>query len=401
MKIKLNIQLELQVKSCNLKHLTIVFLSALTGLYQEFVSSALLFYFEEYYENGKLKEILKIDNYRKKTSNTRTKFKTLFGNIWVPQIQIRTTSKDGKEHQISVTRIFFGVSRQYQIPDFMKELLGWIGSVSTFRVGYNILGSLTNFKCSLMSVWHSAQWYAQRIKLKLSPDGTNEFEADGTGIPTKGSGKRGSELKIVFQKKKDGKLHLVGIAIGKYKDSKNWLSALFSPIKSGLKQFKKIILSSDGDKSITETAKSVSDKVKTQKDLWHVFHQLKYYLWQDKVPKEIRSNIISLVYKITMVLTCFSSEKRLQILDTVIQSLKKQGYKHSSVYLQSAMDGFYTYETEGNTNIYTTKTERSMRTVNQRIDVGIWSDEGALNATQIRLAYYYNGISPLNWKKEA
>jgi len=33
-----------------------------------------------------------------------------------------------------------------------------------------------------------------------------------------------------------------------------------------------------------------------------------------------------------------------------------------------------------------------MRTVNMRINVGKWSIEGALNATKIRLAYYYNGI---------
>ena len=57
-------------------------------------------------------------------------------------------------------------------------------------------------------------------------------------------------------------------------------------------------------------------------------------------------------------------------------------------------------KTEDNTNIYTTKTERSMRTTNQRINVGLWSDEGALNVCKIRGAYYYNEISPLNWKKE-
>ena len=102
-----------------------------------------------------------------------------------------------------------------------------------------------------------------------------------------------------------------------------------------------------------------------------------------------------------MILSCFTSKKRLKILDIVIKRLITSGYKHTAVYLQSAMVGFYTYETQGNKNIYTTKTERSMRTTNQRINVGVWSDDGALNATKIRLAYYYNGISPLNWKKQA
>ena len=44
-----------------------------------------------------------------------------------------------------------------------------------------------------MSIWNSVQWHGKGIKLKLAQDGTNEFENDGTGIPTKNSGKRGSE----------------------------------------------------------------------------------------------------------------------------------------------------------------------------------------------------------------
>jgi hypothetical protein len=40
----------------------------------------------------------------------------------------------------------------------------------------------------------------------------------------------------------------------------------------------------------------------------------------------------------------------------------------------------------------TSKVERAMRTINMRINVGKWSTSGALNATKIRLAYYYNGL---------
>lgn len=397
--IKLETKIEIKIDNCNFKHITIQFLLSLRLLFEQFVSEVLLYFFEEYCKNGKLKDMLHIDNYQKKSVTNLTKFKVIFGDINVPQIQIKTKDKEGKIHQMSITRNLLGVTKKYQIPDFMKDLLGWIGSVCTYRVGHQVVGLLTNFKCSLMSVWNSVQFYAKKIVLDLSPEGINEFEADGTGIATYKSGKRGSELKKVFQKKEDGKLHLVGIAIGKYKDISNWLSALSAPIKAGLQQFEKIILSSDGDKSITETAKSISEKVKIQKDLWHVFHQLKYYLWQDKVKKEVRRNIIKLVYKITMVLTNFSSTRRLEILDTVIKSLIINGYTHTATYLQSSMEGFYTYEKEGNCNIYTSKTERAMRTTNQRVNVGVWSENGALSAVKIRLAYYYNGISPLNWKK--
>ena len=403
MKLELNVKLEIEVEDCNFKTLTTIFLFALSGLFQQFITQVLLYYFEKYYDNGKLKELLNIDNYRKKTSNNKTKFKTLFGDILVPQIQIRTVSKDGKEHQKSITRILLGVSPQFQIPDFMKKLLGWISSVSPYRVGNEILGSLTNFKCSLMSVWHSAQWYAKKIKLKLSPDGINEFEGDGTGIPTKGSGKRGSELKKIFQKLKNGKLHLVGMTIGKYKNKSDWLSAMSEielALSSGLKKYAKIILASDGDLSIINVAKGISQRVKIQKDKWHVFHQLKYYLWKDGVRKELRNEIIAHFFKLTMLSKCSIIERDEKIKEYII-FLSNAEYKSTAVYLESAMDGFYTHEKEGNTNIYTSKTERSMRTTNQRINVGVWSDDGALNVCKIRDAYYYNGISPLNWKETA
>lgn len=399
--INLETKLIIKVENSNFISITIAFLGVLGTLFESYVSQVLLHYFEKYYQNGKLAVLLQVQSVSKKSSKNLTKFKTLFGDIWVPQIQVRAVGFDGIERQMSITRILLGVSAKYQIPDFMKELMGWIGSVSTYRVSLNIIGALTNFECSLMSVWRSVQYYAKTIPLKLHKNGTNEFESDATGVSTVGSGKRGSELKKVFQKKEDGKLHLVGIAIGKYKDVSNWRSALTEPLKAGIEKFKKVVLASDGDKSITETAKSIDPlKVKIQKDHWHVFHQLKYYLWQDKAPKATKNNIIGLVYKITKLLTGFTSQKRLEILEVVINTLRANGYIHTATYLQSSMDGFYTYETEGNKNVFTTKTERSMRTTNQRINVGVWSDGGSLNVAKIRLAYYYNGISPLNWKKK-
>ena len=399
--INFETKITININNCNFRKITFIFLYALKDLFQEYVTKILLHYFEEYYKNGQLKKMLAVQKVMKKTTNNSTKFKTLFGDIWVPQIQIRAIGFDGIERQISITKRLLGVSTKFQIPNFMKVIIGWIGSVSTFRVGHNIVGILTNFKCSLMSVWNSVQWSAKRIKLKLSSDGTNEFEADATGIPTKDSGKRGSELKKVFQKKKDGKLQLIGLSIGKYKNKKDWslaFSEIETALKSGLKKFEKIILSSDGDLSIIDTAKNISKRVKIQKDKWHVFHQLKYYLWSDGVKKELKNKIIGHFFKISM-LSKRTIEKRNKRIRRYIFLLLEAGFSHTAICLQSAIDGFYTHETEGNSNIYTTKTERSMRTTNQRINVGVWSASGALNVCKIRGAYYYNGISPLNWKK--
>ncbi len=38
----------------------------------------------------------------------------------------------------------------------------------------------------------------------------------------------------------------------------------------------------------------------------------------------------------------------------------------------------------------TSLVERVMKTVNFRINVGKWSEKGALNVNKIRLSYYYN-----------
>ena len=400
---KIDCKFDVEVKSSDLKHLMLAFMKAQTKLFEVFVRDVLLYFFEEYYKTGQLGSILGIKDYRKKSHSKLTKFKTLFGTIYVPQIQIRVKLKNNKEYQLSITRTLLGISPRFQIPDFMKEFLGWIGAVTTYRVAHQIVGLLTNFKCSLMSVWHSVQWHGKRIKLELAQNGTNEFECDGTGVPTKNSGKRGSELKKTFQRKKDGKLQLVGLSIGKYKSKTDWIecmSGITIAIESKLEKYSKIILATDGDLSIINAAKSISNKIKIQKDKWHVFHQLKYYLWKDGITKESRSEFIAHYYALTM-LSKDSSSVRDKSIMTYINSLSSKQYGATKVYLESAMNGFYTHEQEGNTNIYTSKTERSMRTTNQRINVGVWSDDGALNVCKIRGAHYYNGINPLKWKEIA
>ena len=128
MQINLETNISITVESCNFQSITAAFFIGINSLFQKYVSTILLAYYNEYYESGKLNTLLNIDNYSKKTTNTTTKFKTLFGDIWVPQIQIRTKLPNGKERQISLTRILLGVSPGYQIPDFMKGFMGWVCS---------------------------------------------------------------------------------------------------------------------------------------------------------------------------------------------------------------------------------------------------------------------------------
>jgi len=387
MLIKIETNIEIKIESCELKSLIKVFLQVLSSVFESIVNQALLHYYYEYLADGTLNQLLQTDaRIYQKSHSKLTKLKTLFGTIWIYQIQV----KIGKR-QKSITRLLLGVESRLQIPIFMKEILAQIGALTTYRVGEKIIKMLSNFPISLMSIWRSVQIVASRLTLKEVQNGTNEYQADGTGIPTCGSGKRGSELKVVYQTDTNGKLHLVGIAIGKYKDVKDWFSALSSSLLAGISKFGKVFLASDCESSIINTAKSLAKEVYIQIDLWHVFYQMKYYLWQDKVEKEIRNNIISLVYKIALVKTNLNVEKRIRILKIIINSLISNNYTHTANYLTTSLEHFYTFEKEGNINKYTSKTERSMRTINARINVGVWSDAGAMNVSKIRIAHYYNG----------
>jgi len=61
-------------------------------------------------------------------------------------------------------------------------------------------------------------------------------------------------------------------------------------------------------------------------------------------------------------------------------------------YLMNAAQYLYTHHETQMQTVYSSKIERMMRTVNQRMNTGVWSEAGALAVAKIRLAFYYNGF---------
>ena len=57
-KINLDTKIIINVENTNFKKITLIFLSSLKDLFEEFVTKVLLYYFEKYYENGRLPEML-------------------------------------------------------------------------------------------------------------------------------------------------------------------------------------------------------------------------------------------------------------------------------------------------------------------------------------------------------
>ena len=79
-------------------------------------------------------------------------------------------------------------------------------------------------------------------------------------------------------------------------------------------------------------------------------------------------------------------------LEKLISFCAVKEYKHSTADLENAKPDMFTAINNRLQGKTTSKVERAMRQVNMRINTGKWSTSGALNATKIRLAYYYNGF---------
>ena len=322
-----------------------------------------------------------------------TSLRTIFALLTIRQLQVKCRCCDRK---MFITRKLLGLEARVTTPPQTRKRLALLGSLTTFRVAEKITG-MFGLKLCRMSIWRSVQREAEALEFGLDPGEKAEGEADGTGIPIKGIKKRGRELKVFIQKRIEGGCRIAGLAIGRYES--DW-DKLFKPILPDFSVFKEFLLVTDGDTSIL---KGLGDKVKVivQRCLWHIPHQLKYCLWQDEVKhkseawKKVLTDAI-LVCTLPRppdeeaLISNIIEDKR-KALNRLIEHCRKNGYDRCATYLtNAASDMFNAFEKKlhGKT---TSLAERVMRIVNFRINVGKWTERGALNVNKIRLAHYYNG----------
>jgi hypothetical protein len=139
-----------------------------------------------------------------------------------------------------------------------------------------------------------------------------------------------------------------------------------------------------------------------QRCLWHIPHQLKYMLWKDKVTRKGQEwlYVLSEVLEICAIRPLVDCEETIKAmiaskkerLNKVIDYCRARGYKTVVEYLENAKGDMFTAISNKLHGKTTSRVERVFRTANLRINVGKWSTHGALNATKVRLAYYYNGF---------
>ena len=322
-----------------------------------------------------------------------TILETLFGRIQIPQLQVQCSCG----HKFFITRYVLGLERRKHISHTTEKKLGLLGSLTSFRVAAKIT-SMFGIAMDKMRTWRAVQKVADTVTFELDPNQKGELEADGTGIPTIGIKKRGRELKVAVQRMFGGRIRIAGLGIGAYDGG--W-DAIFAPMLSIIKGFKRFLLVTDGDTSIFKALGDIVHVI-LQRCLFHIPHQFKYSLWMDKVKRKC-SDWYSAMGAIHSICSARYLDKdketvrkavdeRLKQLDTLIATCENNGWKHSAEYLQNAKPDLFTGILNRFSGHTTSLAERVMRTVNMRINYGKWSERGALNVNKIRLAYYYNGF---------
>jgi hypothetical protein len=191
---------------------------------------------------------------------------------------------------------------------------------------------------------------------------------------------------------------VAGLDLGPYNGS--W-EKLMAGSREAIKTFKTFLLLTDGDDSIRRGLGNL--KVLYQRCLWHIPHQLKHCLWQDKVARdgEDWQAIMGGAYQLVALRRHLEDDEKEAFvrakekeLGGLLDFCRAHGCEKSAAYLEKAGPDLFTAVRDSLHGRSTSQAERVMRTVNLRVDFGKWSEEGVLNAMKIRLAFYYNGYDP-------
>jgi hypothetical protein len=398
-------KIEIKVESCNLQSILSSFLLSLAPIFGALVSAVMLHYAVVYGKSGALSSLLGLSSgdkwhWKSKKGYKSITINTLFGKVKLPNPVVEITRSNGKKEKMVLGRKLLEVSAYAQIPDFMKEILGSLGGLMSFRNVEKSMRSFGIFRVCLSSIWGSVGWAAARLSL-LAEETRNQdetIEVDGTGVSTLKSGKRGSEVKVVMQRKEKGGLRFLGAKVGSYGLKSDW-EALLSPLKALIEKGKRCILVADGDDTPMNIWKNLGQKgyAVCQRCLWHIPHQLKYMLWKDKATKEQKKNILTLCYAAFKLRKEVKPEEFAQYIqmkilriENLILQCRKLGFETAATFIHNAKEIAFVLGRSTNDNHNTSLTERAMRTIKQRTRYAVWSDKGAQNVINLRLNHFYN-----------
>jgi hypothetical protein len=327
--------------------------------------------------------------------------------IRLPNPVVAIKRADGSVQKVTLGRTLIGISPYFQIPDEIKELVGTLGALMSYRNVFKSMLSYSILGISLSSIWRCLQWSAAGLVLPIESSSAQDecFEVDATGVSTLESGKRGSEVKILMQRKgslegekKGKKLRFLGIKVGAYKNKSDWES-IFSSIKPLLNKDKRYVLIADGDQTPIEVWKQTCKGTYSlvQRCLWHIPRQMKYMLWKDKATQEQRERILGLTYNAVLIRKqvvveefCQYIQLKIARVENLIKTCQDEGLNTCKTFLENAKENLFIVGRNATENHTTSLTERAMRTIKQRTKYASWSEKGVENAIKLRMNHFYN-----------
>ena len=403
LKIEFTCQFRLTLPDARLSSLLATFTALLPTFLADFIQKALVGYGELLMARKKKPfscgQCGNDEHFIWKTrSGKPTKVLTTFAWVTLRQLQIQCSCCG---HKLSITRMLLGLDPYQRIAPEIRRTLGLLGALTTFRVAERFMKTF-GAVIDKMTIWRAVQKTGEELKFSLDPQGEARGEADGTGIGIRGIKKRGKELKVLIQYMKGGTIRVAGIDIGPYNG--RW-DRLFRQSLKTLKTFKSFLLVTDGDTSILDGLKG-KVKVLFQRCLWHIPHQMKFSLWQDRAKIKRKSpewlSALAEIQEICAIRTGIDDPDEIQAvidlkterLASLIKRCRKKNLTHTVAYLENAKNDLFTAFSNRLQGKTTSRVERLFRTVNMRVNVSKWTTKGALNVTKVRLAYYYNGFNP-------
>jgi len=374
------------------------FLLVLPDLLVDFFQKVLVGFAE--YEMGLEEKSFSCDNCDNATEfiwKTRhgkgTKILTWFRWITLQQLQVQCKRCEHKQY---ITRKLLGMEPRKRVPEETRRKLALVGALTTYRVSEKI-GQMFGWAVDKMTIWNSVQAVGATLDFALDPNEEPHGEADGTGVGITGIAKRGKELKVLVQYRKNGKIRVAGIDIGNYNGS--W-DRLFQKSLEVIKSFKRpFLLVTDGDTAIYDSLKG-KVTILIQRCLWHIPYQAQYVLWKDGVKRKSEAwlHVVAELMEICAIRSLVDCPDTIQAmvdskkgrLEKIIEFCREKKFEHTVSYLENARADMFTALEKRLAGKTTSRLERLFRTVNMRVNVSKWSTEGALNVTKVRLAYYYN-----------
>jgi len=282
---------------------------------------------------------------------------------------------------------------------YAEELVENVLKIAT-EISYEKSSEITKmFVCgssmSSKTIWKHAQDYGAKAEYVIANNttGSKVGVTDSTKVKAgnKDTHKRGLDAHIIIACDKS-------VLVSKNRRSIKKTLVAFT-VGSGLRHFKEQLKKTkiefdlmimDGDKGSRSAIRWRWPKIDMQRCLWHLWYQMGYFLWKDKVPLKERGELIeelkNIVYSKKISVITLKKYYRL-----IAQFINQIGCTHTASYLLNALPDVFTFRKRTRKIrvgrwISQMLIERLMREVNRRADVGRrWTDEGADNILRLRI----------------